>query len=300
MKNAFNNYETFEQEIVDFFENDYTYDYDADYEYEIVSVNKCNETKKGVMAKYRSNEPSPVVYFKDAFEVMQREHMSGKDIVIWIEDQLYKARQVMPDEVMNAIPDIYKLTAENVKPVVINTERNQELIKKIPHRSIADLTLVYYREFGNEAQALITNEFAEAAEMTEESLFELANDYAIHHATIQSFMDFVTGRKPVLLTDEDAETDFDAPFLILRNCDVKGDGVIASDWVLEEVKQILGCNFYILPSSIHEVLVIKDDGAFGVEQLREMVMGVNAQEVKPEDFLSDNVYYYDGENVSVL
>lgn len=49
-------------------------------------------------------------------------------------------------------------------------------------------------------------------------------------------------------------------------------------------------DFYILPSSIHEVLLLPCSAGFGPEEIRSLVHAVNSSEVQPEDFLSDNIY----------
>ena len=47
--------------------------------------------------------------------------------------------------------------------------------------------------------------------------------------------------------------------------------------------------------SIHEVILIPDDGDMDVEFLLSMVVSVNKDGVLPEDKLTDSVYYYDAE-----
>ena len=49
----------------------------------------------------------------------------------------------------------------------------------------------------------------------------------------------------------------------------------------------------MIPSSIHEILLVPDNGEVQAEGLKEMVQEVNATEVSPEEKLSDNVYHYD-------
>ena len=51
---------------------------------------------------------------------------------------------------------------------------------------------------------------------------------------------------------------------------------------------------YILPSSIHEVLIKKDDGLLTAQELKKIVYQNNRLDfvVKPEEVLSDNVYHY--------
>ena len=65
---------------------------------------------------------------------------------------------------------------------------------------------------------------------------------------------------------------------------------------LQEAADRLGGDFFVLPSSVHEVLFIRDDGSFEREQLESMVRGVNATEVSEADFLSDSVYHYDSDD----
>lgn len=53
---------------------------------------------------------------------------------------------------------------------------------------------------------------------------------------------------------------------------------------------------YIIPSSVHEILVMKSQGEFGeedeIERVKGIIGAVNSQEVRPEDYLSDNLYGY--------
>ncbi|MBQ7925064.1 MAG: hypothetical protein IJ335_02090, partial [Lachnospiraceae bacterium] len=51
--------------------------------------------------------------------------------------------------------------------------------------------------------------------------------------------------------------------------------------------------FYILPSSVHEVILLKDDGEESPSKLQEMVREINQCEVDPTEVLSDSIYHYD-------
>ena len=60
---------------------------------------------------------------------------------------------------------------------------------------------------------------------------------------------------------------------------------------MEKFAERGGCDLYILPSSIHEVLLLKDD-EISAEELRRMVRSVNRGVVDEMDRLSDEVYHY--------
>ena len=64
--------------------------------------------------------------------------------------------------------------------------------------------------------------------------------------------------------------------------------------VLEDIGEKSGMDYYILPSSIHELLIARDDGLVSAKILKEIVHEGNRTEsvIKPEDVLSDNVYFY--------
>lgn len=74
---------------------------------------------------------------------------------------------------------------------------------------------------------------------------------------------------------------------------VNGAGVIFCDEVLRKIREKIG-NFFVLPSSVHEVLVVPVSEGIDRTELEEMVKAVNRDEVAPEDRLSDQVYLFDG------
>lgn len=58
----------------------------------------------------------------------------------------------------------------------------------------------------------------------------------------------------------------------------------------------MSSDFFVLPSSIHEVLLVKNNGQMTAKELENMVKGVNATQVEPADQLTDHVYHYDSQN----
>lgn len=62
---------------------------------------------------------------------------------------------------------------------------------------------------------------------------------------------------------------------------------------MDQAAERVGGDFFILPSSIHEVLIVPDNGQMGLRDLEDMVKEVNATQVAPEDKLTDSVYHYD-------
>jgi hypothetical protein len=72
-----------------------------------------------------------------------------------------------------------------------------------------------------------------------------------------------------------------------------GAKVLAYPGFFEYAAAVVGDSYYILPSSIHELILLADDGISTVEELQNMVREINQTEVSESDFLSDEVYHYD-------
>ena len=76
----------------------------------------------------------------------------------------------------------------------------------------------------------------------------------------------------------------------------RGAAVIAYPGLLEEAVRIMGGSYYVLPSSIHEVLLLSAKTDFDYLGLEELVRDVNSSFVAEKERLSDHVYYYDADN----
>ena len=66
--------------------------------------------------------------------------------------------------------------------------------------------------------------------------------------------------------------------------------------MMEEYAKKMGSNLFLIPSSVHELILIPDDGRLPAKALNQMVKEVNREEVLPMDQLSGHVYYYDRES----
>ena len=80
-----------------------------------------------------------------------------------------------------------------------------------------------------------------------------------------------------------------------------GAACLLYDNLLKRISDKLRSNLYIIPSSIHELIIIpKKSFPRGKEELIEMVCDMNANEVDLVDILSDNVYEYDRIKESIV
>ena len=83
-----------------------------------------------------------------------------------------------------------------------------------------------------------------------------------------------------------------SPYILTNSNGINGASVWLYPGILERVGEELGENFYILPSSTHELLILREQLGFTSPELLKMVFHVNRECVDAEEFLSDNIYYY--------
>ncbi len=82
-------------------------------------------------------------------------------------------------------------------------------------------------------------------------------------------------------------------YVLTNTAKINGATTILYPDLLQEIGEATQSNLFILPSSIHEVILMKDNGDMSAEELRRMVIDVNRTQVIPEEVLSDEVYSYD-------
>jgi len=223
--------------------------------------------------------------------------MEGKPLEDLVPPMLDQVRLILSrdDFSMDWTDLSYRSCRERLMLEVISFKKNEDQLRALPHRRIEDLALVYRLDFGtrgtSNASALITHSLLAHFGLEEEALY--------HDA-----MEIVPKKNPLVLRPL-AETlrdlgDFPSPaaadtnFLYLasnQTC-LMGASVLAYPDFGRRVLEVLGEDFYILPSSIHEVLVLPVSREPIAPSLPEIVRSVNRFQVAPEDVLSDNVYHY--------
>jgi hypothetical protein len=100
---------------------------------------------------------------------------------------------------------------------------------------------------------------------------------------------------PNLLENHGDVQDMEGTLLCLTNVTgVDGSSMILHEDVRKQIGEVVQGDFFILPSSIHETLILKDDGSLNAHELKELVQTVNAERVSQKEQLSDKVQFCDG------
>lgn len=279
-------------------------------DFERINVDKVNETRDAVRVQLPEFGPvMPTAYLDDLYQIYQK----GNPIESIAKGML----QNMPEDVkkISEAVDFDKNTAwEKFFPCVVNKEMNEKLLADVPHKDIegTDLTLIARFRIGDAggqvATCIITNSNASALGMKPGEILEkaIANG-ARDKYVCKGLTETIAGEMRESGAPEEMVKEILGPgkkelcYMLSNEKMIQGAAVLGYPEEIKKATKNLGEeNCYILPSSIHEVLLVPESLARGnMEELTDMVKTVNASEVRPEEQLSNHVYFFDGNILSI-
>ena len=199
----------------------------------------------------------------------------------------------------------YDVMKETLVMEVVSADRNADFLKNIPHKNIEDLAVVYrFQVCGMEdghGTILVTNDLLDKYGITAEQLHADALEKApeIQPIVFEGMAEVLArqmGVENVEMLGLNVPPEEEQMIVVSVEGNVHGAGVLAYRDFCEKASERVGNqSFFLLPSSIHELLIIPDNGKFDVPSLEMMVREVNATTVDPAEQLTDNVYHYDAE-----
>lgn len=308
-------YDAFKQEIKDVIK-EYLPDKYKDSDVTIRSVTKNNDQiLDGLTVSSPDTNVAPTIYLNSFYE----EYKAGRpmDEILNHIAEIRSANEMEQGFNMSNITDWEKV-APNVAPRVIDSENNKELLSQRPHTLMDGMAVTYCVMLGEQDNGFmsvpITYELMDRWGVDTDKLHDIALD------NLPELM------PPKLMTMNEVMADMMLPDLIL-NCDgdreqaeamlesmmppegnmyvisneakMNGATVLLNDQFMEKVVEQIGEDFYIIPSSIHECLLISQSAGMSIAEMENMVQDVNATQVAPEDRLSDHVFAYDVETKEI-
>ncbi|WP_026522971.1 DUF5688 family protein [Butyrivibrio sp. VCB2001] len=186
---------------------------------------------------------------------------------------------------------------------VVSKERNAELLDTVPHKDIEDMSVVYRFVLGEtpagSGTILVTNQMLENYGITADQLHQDAMKTApeVRPLVIEGMCEVLAkqmGVQDLEMLGLNIPPEQEQIFVASVEGNVHGAGVLAYENFMEKASERVGGeSFFILPSSIHEILIVPDNGIMDLRHLESMVREVNATTVDPSEQLTDNVYHYD-------
>ncbi len=256
----------------------------------IQNVKKNNNvTYLGMLIQQGNSNISSTIYLDEFYQSFQLGE--GFDKIVEKISKVYQRGKVKAPINMDFFQDFEKVK-DRIAYRIINTKRNQELLEQIPHIEFLDLSICFYYAFSHEelgeGMILIHNSHMKMWGTTYQELMQLAEEN-----TPKLFPYLIVSMDMILQSFDAVEEDVAAPLFILTNKQrCQGAVCMLYDKVLENIAEKLQGNFYILPSSIHEVILLKDKGDEDPKELHEVIEGANSTQLLTEEILSEYPYYY--------
>jgi len=266
----------------------------------VYTAEKNNGVKRqGITIAQKGINISPTIYLEEYYE----KYLNGCSIEGVAKDVLRLYHEVRLQKSWDEEKiSSYKEIESKIVYRLVNLEANSNLLKEIPYVAYLDLAVIFYvmleiNEHGT-ACMLIRNEHLEMWEVTANDIYNKAKENTwkllpSEFHTMRAMMEEYNKKGSYV--------GMDILHVLTNKIRSFGAAAILYEGVLEMVGDFLEDNYYVLPSSVHEVIIVSETEApWGGAGLSEMVKEINHTQVDEEDILSDTAYYYDREKKKLL
>lgn len=290
-------YETFKTELIAAI----TKKLEAPYKVETYKAFKNGKEIDAFTIRQKDTQATPTFYFKNLID----DYRNGSSVADIAEDvlEMYffaaKNSPINIDECQD-----FNVQKSNICYKVVNKESFKDQLSSIPHIDFFDLAIILYSVLSindkNEMSFIVTNDMVKVWDTTPQELFILATKntprlFPINITSLNALMFQFDIPQYETISDTIENLPHDYVYAITNEYSRNGFAGIFYPGVLKCLGKRFG-NFYLLPSSIHEALIIPEGTDMSPQQLMEMVHGVNTEVVSPDEYLSDSVYQYSVEN----
>lgn len=261
----------------------------------VIKNNGCE--MDGLVIMEKGKDIAPTIYL-DSFYELYTNGENIKNIIRQIEI-IYEQNKNNVTFDVNILKH-FDTIKDKIVYKVVNYRSNEKLLEQVPHKRILDLAVVFYclldNEYGRSATALIYNNNLKNWNVTIDDVYKAAlkNTPDLLHSKISS-MAALFEKCGVNVDGEEVDLKDYVPsdmYVLTNESKLNGAACILYENVLYDFAQKLGADLYILPSSVHEVILLPKLSMFEKDELVNMVKEVNTEGVAADEVLSDHVYEY--------
>lgn len=258
------------------------------------TAEKNNGTiRKGITLSEQGINISPTIYLEEYYQMFQSgnslDHITSDILRLYHEVRFQKSWNEDKISVFQGIKDkiIYRL---------VNRKANENMLKEVPYIPYLDLAVIFcvlleITKCGT-ATMQIGNAHLAMWDVSVKDLYEAAAENTCRFLPD----DFSSmGRVIEELTGTCQEEGNEYMYVLSNHIRSYGAAAILYDGKLDRIGEYLKSNYYVLPSSIHEVIVVPEKSAPKKDELSLMVAEINQTQLAEEEVLSNKAYYYDRE-----
>ena len=260
-------------------------------------VKNNDQVLTGLVLLENKNNISPCIYLDDMYE-RYKSGMPLVDIATQVTDLMVSTKN--PEVDYSRLCD-YEKAKDHLLIRLVGVEENDHWLDDKVWMRMGDFAKVIYMDFGEfdngQMSAAVNRSHLALMGVSKDEIFADAQKNL--EQTEYSFSHILS-----MISDMAAEMELDdvpipegspAMYILSNKSKAYGAAMIARADVLKSIGDKLGEDYYVLPSSIHETLIVPVSNGATVEELNNMVKEVNETVVSPQEKLSDHVQYYDRE-----
>lgn len=272
----------------------------SDITIEATEVSKMNDqTLHGIIFKPNDSEAAPTLYVDDLYE----RHIQGEGPESLVKElaERYEEARFAP-----APPQIdfdWKAMKGDLSVRLLEKSRNKGFISNMPYFEVGNgfvLTADINMSAGRDGswRIAVNQDVLGQLGVDRDTLLKTAleNAASSNHAVMTEMSQALFGLGGENLFDRDgalAPEEISGMYVLTTEEGNLGACALFYPGVKEKAAEMLGSGYYVLPSSIHEVILVPDTAGHKENELCDMVKKANRTVVEPQDVLSDNVYHYD-------
>ena len=255
-----------------------------------------NDVKRyGISISREHEQISPTFYVDRYYDDYQRKKITIEETAYEILSQMknIRSRNIDGSRLSLSFADF----ESSITYRLISAEKNTELLENTPHVPFLDLAVIFTIVFENSETGLetirITDQIQDMWAVSTEDLMKLAsiNTPRILPVYTQSLAS-VLGKFLYHGMEEPCITN-PAIHILSNKQGVYGATSLVYPGMTEVLAGEVGGSYYVLPSSIHEVLIVPAYEDNDRDMLDPMITQINEEHVKVEEVLSDRAYFYD-------
>lgn len=269
----------------------------------------------GIVIHKKGETASPNIYLNDYYN----DYQMGKPASLIMEEIARQYHQIKAEnDIAYVNLSDFKKVRDSIVLRMVNYDKNRGLLKTCPHKRYLDLAIVFRYMAGRNsigiASSLIRNEEFDLwnislEELYQTALFNTMREFpwqmdSLAKVIVESFKKRMSDEETEELAEELSileQTENGVSMFVLSNdSGVYGASCILYEAVLKNFARVQECNIFILPSSVHEVMLVPENTDTEPEFLEELVEEANRSAVGLVDLLSDHIYYYDREKDQIF
>lgn len=259
----------------------------------IHKVRKYNgAVRQGILFSEKKSNISPTIYLEEYY----RRFNQGDTLDMIVREILVLYHKLCVQKSwMEEFTDQYEHVKDKIVYRIINRKANEELLQGMPYIPYLDLAIVFYVQVRADvcgtAVMAVLNEHLKLWGVTEEQVYERAceNTCRLIPCELSPMKEILTELTGV----EDVVEEEEELYILSNSSRCYGAAAILYPGCLEWAGEILGGDYYVFPSSVHEVILMRKREDMCKSFLDKMVREINETQVDEEEVLSDRAYYYD-------